>query len=752
MATSGTFQNLIQEFKRRRVFRVATLYVVSMWPIIQIVDILSPALNLPDVAMRNLLILFIAGFPLAIGLAWLYNLTPKGVIKNSEDATESPDRLIGNKVELGLVTAFILVAVVLFSFQDDWFENTTSGLSQQESAFVSADNEYSPTTDVNGNLLNNPIESIAVLPFVPFSEDKEDEFFADGMAEELLNVLAKIKSLRVAARTSSFAYKGTQNNIQKIGQELGVDVILEGSVRRNDINNSVRVTAQLIDVKSGTHLWSETYERLYQDIFKIQDEITDAVVSELKITLLGKERQQLMAHDTASPEAMALHSRGRTELAKRTAASVVLAAHYFQKAIEDDPQYATAYASLAEAYVLSVGYADKPKEEYLQLAQESVDKALEIDEQLGLAWAAQGLIYFSDYKHLDKAKEVLKKAIELNPSYAMAYMWYGSLQDDYEKEFEFHKKAFQLDPKSPVAGFNVAMNLVDKGKDKEAMEVFSKIVDADPFYPGAYQLVAMINQYNGRIDQAIINYKKSYDLGGNTKSAYNLAGLYVDMGNFLQAEKWISIVSEDNKDKLDFDIQWLKVAIQLGKKETEQAMESVKELISNKDKGMMHAKSQIIANYILGDYPATIKSYKKAKEIVSDWDEDIHKSGKWIDALIYVSYAYQQLEKDEESQSILQHVIEQRKTMKQNGFRIKPYDWYLQSLIEIIEGKPELAIASLQRAVDQGWMQSWRIQSEHVLKTVMIKPEFKDVLQSLHTRIGIMRENLAFEQKFTSVW
>jgi len=750
MVASGSFQNLIQELKRRRVFRVATLYVVAMWPIIQIVDILSPALNLPDVAMRNLLILFIAGFPLAIGLAWLYNLTPKGLIKNSEEETESPERLIGNKVELGLVTAFILLAVVLFSFQDQWFENTTSDSSQQDTAFNSADNNL--TTDVNGNLINKPIESIAVLPFVPFSEDKEDEFFADGLAEELLNVLAKIKSLRVAARTSSFVYKGAQSNIQKIGRELGVDVILEGSVRRNDINNSVRVTAQLIDVRSGTHLWSETYERLYQDIFKIQDEITEAVVSELKITLLGKERQQLMAHDTANPQAVASHSRGRTELAKRTAASVVLATNYFQKAIEVDPQYATAYASLAEAYVLSIGYADKPKDEYLPLAQESVDKALEIDEQLGLAWAAQGLIYFSDKKHMDKAIGVLEKAIELNPSYAMAYMWYGSLQDDFDKKSEFHKKAFQLDPKSPVAGFNVAMNLIDKGQDKEAMEVFSKIVDADPFYPGAYQLVAMINQQNGRIDQAIINYKKSYDLGGNSKSARTLANLYIDIGDFSHAEKWLAIMSEDNQGEADYDIQWMKVAIQLGKKEIALAKESVKEFLSVEGEGLRHAMSQIMANYVLGDYPAIIKSYEKANELAAEWDKDLHEYGEWMDSLIYVSFAYQQLEQHEESQTILANVKAHRNKIKQNGFRITPFDWYLQSLIEIIEGKPELAIASLQRAVDQGWMQSWRIQSEHVLKTVRVKPEFKEVLQSLHTRMNIMRENLAFEQKFTSVW
>lgn len=736
MVSASRFRMLIQELKRRRVFRVATLYVVSMWPIIQIADILSPALNLPDDAMRNLLLLFIVGFPIAITLAWVFNLTPGGLVKNSEDDTESSGRLIGKKVELAVIVFFVITAVTLFSIRDMWQEGPVPSVKPQQ---------------LTASASVNSIESIAVLPFVPFSEDKQDEFFADGLAEELLNVLAKIKSLRVAARTSSFAYKGIKRNIQKIGRELDVDVILEGSVRRNDINNTVRVTAQLIEVSSGTHLWSETYDRKFQDIFKIQDEITNAVVTELKITLLGNEKQQLLAHETADPEAMAIHSQGRTELAKRTSASVELAGEYFQQAVARDPNYPTAYASLAEAYVLMTLYSGKPKKEYIQLAQESVNKALEIDEQLGLAWAAQGLIYFSDYDKMDEARSALKKAIELNPSYAMAYMWYGSLQDDVDKKIELHKKAFQLDPRSPVAGFNVAINLVDKGKDKEAMEVFTKIVDADPFYPGAYQLVAIINELNGRVDQAIINYRKSYDLGASSSMALSLAGLYVNLGEFDQAEKWLAIASENAEEKTYSGIEWIEVALLLGKKDFEQLERKLTVFTKKPAKDLMQAISQTSASYVRGDYPATIASFEKAKGFVSDWQKDLFESGKWKDTLIQVSYAYQQLEKIEESKFIIEQIKKSQQKMTENGFRIKPSDWYSQSLIDAIEGNSELAIVSLQRAVDQGWAQSWRIHNEHILKPIMEKPAFKEVLQSFYTRISIMKEQLAFEQKFTAL-
>ena len=389
MAASSKFQNLVEELKRRRVFRVATLYVVAMWPIIQIADILSPALDLPPDAMRSLLTVFIAGFPIAIALAWLFNLTPKGLVKAGDN--ENPDteeRMISKHAEVLIVSGLLVIAISLFLFQGS-FSNST----QQEP------NNLSSAID------SPKIESIAVLPFVPFSDNKQDEYFADGLSEELLNVLAKIKTLRVAARTSSFAYKGVSSNVQKVGRELGVDVILEGSVRRNDINNTIRVTAQLIDVRSGSHLWSETYDRQFNDIFKIQDEITAAVVGELKITLLGEEQKQLLAHETASPEAMVAHSMGRSELAKRTGTAVIQASKYFEQAVKVDPGYATAYASLAESYILSIGYAGNPKEEYRTKAQQAVDKALELDSNLGLAWAAQGLIYYS-------SEEKMKEAIE----------------------------------------------------------------------------------------------------------------------------------------------------------------------------------------------------------------------------------------------------------------------------------------------------------------------------------------------------
>ncbi|MCP3674807.1 MAG: tetratricopeptide repeat protein [Gammaproteobacteria bacterium] len=735
MATSSKFQNLVEELKRRRVFRVATLYVVAMWPIIQIADILSPALDLPDNAMRSLLMVFIVGFPIAIVLAWLFNLTPKGLVKTGDNVNpEAEQRMISKHAEVLIVIGLLIVAISLFLFQSG-----SSISSQQEPSNLSA------------VLDSRQIESIAVLPFVPFSENKQDEYFADGLSEELLNVLAKIKTLRVAARTSSFAYKGVSRNIQKVGRELGVDVILEGSVRRNDVNNTIRVTAQLIDIASGSHLWSETYDRQFNDIFKIQDEITAAVVSELKITLLGEEQKQLLAHETATPEAMVAHSMGRSELAKRTGPAIIQASKYFEQAVSSDPWYATAYASLAESYILSIDYADMPKEEYKKKAQQAVNKALELDSNLGLAWAAQGLIYFSSEDKIKEANEALEKAIELNPSYAMAYMWYGSLQKDLDKRTKYHQKAFQLDPKSPVAGYNVASNMLELGQEKEAMEVFSKIVEADPFYPGAYMLVGEISRSSGRLDQAILQFKKSYELGEARKSAFQIANLYTDLGDKNNARTWIDIAAKDAPEYYKTQLKWLEIASLLIDDKRDEAYAMLTDLKKVGKPSLKGYLQSTIANYLLEDFPETIRLYEKAMELNKDSGKK-HMAHDILDVHVYAAYAYQQLEMIEQSQKLIDLVNSEQDKIKESGKQISSYAWYRKSLVQMIEGEQKMSLITLQRAIDEGWSQVFRIREEPILKNLKIDPNYQAMVAGLEAKLNLMREQLAFEESFTTHW
>jgi len=729
--SNSRLQQLLMELRRRRVFRVATLYVVSMWPLIQILDILSPALNISNQTMSNVLFYFAAGFPIAVGLAWLYNLTPQGFVKNSDADTQSEGRLIGKKTELALVVLIMSFAIVVFSFQDYWFDIVETNEPAANVALQAEDN----------------VQSIAVLPFVPFSEDKQDEFFADGLAEELLNVLAKVKSLRVAARTSSFEYKGVQRNIQKIGRDLGVDVILEGSVRRNDIDNTVRVTAQLIDVRSGSHIWSETYDRQFSDIFKIQDEITQSVVSELKITLLGDEKQQLLTHETANTDAVVAHARGRAELAKRTASSISQAKGYFQQAIERDANYATAYASLAESNVLLIEYAGAKRDENLKLAQQAVDASLKIDPQLGLAWAAQGLIHYASKGKTDEAKAALVKAIELNPSYAMAYMWYGSLHDEFSETIRLYKKAYQLDPKSSVAGYNLAINLTISGNDEEAVEVFKKMVETDPFYHGSYVVAGMLNIFSGRLDQAIVNYKRSYDLGDVSKSAMTLTELYTDLGMVTEAKQWLSISAENKKSK-SFDLIWAEIAILFNAGQMDKAKQLITDIALSKDKEAGAVMSRITANYALNNYAKTIASFEKAKDISKTWKKEMFQE-RWLMNLIYTAHAYRKLERNEDTDDLLEYIDDTYQEHVKLGYREGPNHWYLKALIEAVSGNKEKVLPGVQIAIEKGWLEPWRLEFEPILADYRALPEFNDLRQSLQTRANILKEQLTFDRRFT---
>jgi TolB-like protein/class 3 adenylate cyclase len=321
---------------------------------------------------------------------------------------------------------------------------------------------------VAGFILLNPFGeeapdnlSIAVLPFANMSTDKENEYFSDGMTEEILNALAQINTLRVAARTSSFAFKGKNEDIRIIGKKLAVAHVLEGSVRK--FGEDIRITAQLIRVSDGYHLWSNTYDRKFKEIFKVQEEISNAIVGQMKIKLFGEDivkRRGITEH----PEALDLYMQGRFLWNQNQERAVLRSIEYFEKALEKDPKYALAESAIADGFY-SLGVIKRwtvSNEERSIIFQKSEDharKALRIEPQLGEAFAVLGVLYggnqISSHWKDDKktAEEYFKKAINLSPKYTPAYLWYsnmlspGSKDRKEEAEIMFNK-ALAIDPLS----------------------------------------------------------------------------------------------------------------------------------------------------------------------------------------------------------------------------------------------------------------------------------------------------------------
>ena len=324
--------------------------------------------------------------------------------------------------------------------------------------------------------------SIVVLPFADLSQEKDQEYFCDGLAEEVINALSKISELRVVARTSAFAFKGKLEDVREIGKKLAVATVLEGSVRK--AGNRLRVTVQLINVDGGYHLWSERYDREMEDVFAIQDDITLAVVDNLKVKLLGGEKERLTKRHTNDVEAYNLFWKGQFFLNKRTAEGLKKAVQYFEQAVKRDPEYAEAYAGLANYYLLLPIYAPfSPREANLR-AKEAVETALRIDNNLAEAATALALLKLFEEHDWEGAEQEFKRAITLNPGYAIAHSWYASeylvLMGRAAEAIEEMERALELDPLSLIINRDFGMTCYYARQYDRAITAFKRTIEIEP--------------------------------------------------------------------------------------------------------------------------------------------------------------------------------------------------------------------------------------------------------------------------------
>jgi TolB-like protein len=335
---------------------------------------------------------------------------------------------------------------------------------------------------------SKPFEkSIAVLPFTNLSNDPEQEYFSDGIVEAILDHLFKIGELKVTSGTSTKRYKNTELSVKEIGRELGVSSILEGSVQK--IGNNVRITAQLIDTRTDVHLWSETYDRNILDIFSIQSEVAQTVARELKATLTLKEKGQIEKNQTNNVEAYNLYLQGRFFWNTRTKDGLNRSIEYFEKAIATDPDYALAYAGLADSYFIQAYWGWIPWNEGVAKSKKAVLRALDIDKNLAEAHTVLGaLLNYKEWKWEDARKE-LQRAIELNPNFVTAHHYYSELLDILRQDDEARKQiniALQLDPFLPVLHCLSFDYFYDEGKLKESLDECFALQELDPEYSNRY--------------------------------------------------------------------------------------------------------------------------------------------------------------------------------------------------------------------------------------------------------------------------
>jgi len=425
--------------------------------------------------------------------------------------------------------------------------------------------------------------SIAVLPFKDMSAQKDQEYFCDGMAEEIINALASLENIHVVARTSSFSFKGQDIDIREIGRKLKVTSILEGSVRKS--GEKLRITAQLINVSDGFHLWSERYDRTLDDIFAIQDDIAVTVVNRLETELLGKDKAKLERHYTDNLEAHNLYLKGRYFWNKRTEDDLNKAIKYFKRALEIDPEYARAYAGLSDVYYAMVTYSYAPAKESYPKAREAALKALMIDNSLAEAHVASARVKGEYDWNWAEAEEEIVRAIKLNPGYATAHQWYSaylSWMARFDEAIEEVKLALELDPLSLAINRTAGMVFYYARRYDKAIEAFESVLHMDPDFPYIHYFLGHVYLGKSLYEKALSEFEKERAISGapgqNTEtyigiiyskmgktdkareildylvkqsrqqyiSAWNIAVLYFALGDLDDGFRWLEKAFEDH--------------------------------------------------------------------------------------------------------------------------------------------------------------------------------------------------------------
>ena len=552
--------SLISELKRRNVFRAGAAYVILAWLVLQVADVILNNIAAPAWVFGVFLLFLAAGLPFVLFFAWAFELTPEGLKRESEvDRSQSITPQTGKRLDR-MIIVVLLLALAYFAYDKFVLSNArgveTAGQMQPQQAETT-----SPTPVETDN-------SIAVLPFVNMSDDTGNEYFSDGLSEELLNLLAKIPELRVAARTSSFSFKGQQLEIPEIAARLKVAHILEGSVRK--AGNQVRITAQLIKADDGFHLWSETYDRTLDNIFAVQDEIATAVVKALKISLLGAAP---VVKET-NPEAYALFLQARYLFNQRSRDNYEKSARAYRQALALDPDYAAAWAGLAAVTINQAGYNYIELNSGVQQARAAAERAIALDPGLAEGWASLARIQGNYEFNWDGAYESAQKALQLEPANSEVLAQSASVAASlghYAQSLAYAEKAVDLDPVNYAALSFLSGAYEQVGQLDQAEKTIRHLITLNPDYVGAQTTLAYILLRQGKAEDALAAAEKEaeafwrslaqatilHTLGRKTEADAELASYIRDYHEF-GAYQIAEIYSWRNEP--DEAFQWLEKA------------------------------------------------------------------------------------------------------------------------------------------------------------------------------------------------
>jgi len=721
-------QNFFQELKRRNVFRVGAAYVVTAWLVVQVADVALEAFGSPEWVMKTLLLLLVIGFPIALIFAWAFEKTPEGLkLEKNVDRSQSITPVTGKKMDRGIIIA--LAIAVVFLLVDKFVLQDAPGVSEQQPTGQTSV-EPQEAAEASRDL------SIAVLPFVDMSEAGDSAYFADGLSEELLNLLAKIKELQVAGRTSSFAFKGQNQDLRIIGEQLSVENILEGSVRR--VGDKVRVTAQLISVNDGYHIWSETYDRELTDIFAIQDDIASHVVAALKIELLGAQSAPLSQFETSSAEAYNFYLLGKGRLREMSFSFLRKALENFKQAVALDAGYAPAHAGLADAAFRLYETGAISQQEFLSLAPGALETALRLDPNNVEAMAILGSVRVAENR-FEEAAQAYKRSLALSPNNVTALAAYGdALLDagDVEQALEVFQRAARLNPLSVNDQWNVADALEKMGRCDEALEVFARVrvldeSDASSWYGSARCMI-----WRGRLDMAVSLQQEATRLDPEDfETMGGLALEYRQLEAFDEAREWAAKSIEQGPGQPS--PLYVNAALAAGEGDSDRAQKIAGDALADRltdrhgsaggflDIGLGQAKTG-------GDYSQLLEYEQYYSPLL--FENPPRFTAWWqVNAAARIAYIYRQLERTQEYERLVRATddyLARLPTGMKRGYLLVPV-----ARLHVLEGRPEAAIEAIQNAPG-GFIWDWFLLADDpVLAPIVEDPRVKKALAEIERKM-----------------
>jgi TolB-like protein/Tfp pilus assembly protein PilF len=703
--------NLFSELRRRNVFRVGLAYLIGTWLVVQVADTVLNNIGAPAWVIQAIMLVLALGFLFAVFFAWAFEVTPEGLKREAEvDRSRSITRVTGRKLDRA-ITVLLVIALGYFVWESRIADRQPPSQSAIEAPTVVPSEERI---------------SIAVLPFEHRSSREEDEYFTEGIHDDLLTTISKIGSMKVISRTSVMQYRDTTKNMRDIARELGVANILEGGVQRS--GNHVRINVQLIDAVTDEHLWAEIYDRELsaENLFAIQSEITQAIAKALQAALSPDDRAKVDKVYTQNLEAYEAYLLGRKRWAAREADSVAEAITHFERAIELDPDFALAWVGLSDALRFMPFYADSDPDVFFPQAERAVTTALRLDDSLPEAYAARGSLRAQQGD--DQAGvEDLRRAIELSPNFAEAYNWLGISLDDlgrYEEALAVYRRGLELDPLARAMRSNLALLYDRLGRHDEAREELARLDQTNPDWSRRYfdhtRHTALVDN---RWDESARWASRFLEAtAGSAEGPAIMAYIYSVLDDLETAGKWLDFGAERGSDSTII-LQNRQYYLML-KGNVEEARRAV-EAVFEKDPAASRLPILDAWDIEAGRPDAPLQRYTEVfPELLAVDGPKVNRANVLHAA--DAAYLYGQLGMDAKAQRLLDLAIPYIESMPLLG-DVNP-GWGNARTFALL-GRNTEALAELRRGVDAGWRWDWQYYFDHdpILEPLRSEPGFQDL-------------------------